>query len=329
MHNQPNIQAGVNLGVKGHFHLTAINSETGTERELADFDNLIVNAGLDMIAVIPSGYDTPRGGCSVGTGNTPAAAGDTVMEAFLAGTDNVLSTTFASNLTTTPYYADSIYTYQFATGVAAGNLTEIGIVATNSATPTSSAPLFAHSLILDSMGNPTTITILSNEILNVVYTFRVLVPDTDITGTFTLTIDGTDTSFSYTIRPSEVSGVTVGLDWWFGPSTILGTYRQGTNWNSECFQGFAFGPLSGDPTYSHDSFISPGNESLQSYTTGTYTIANTVLWTLTQGNFTPGIDGFQWGMYPLVWQMSVSPDIAKNSNQQLTMHFSVSWTRGT
>ena len=67
-----------------------------------------------------------------------------------------------------------------------------------------------RALILDGGGSPTTLTILSDETLDVTYTIRVYPPTTDVTGSITL--DGV--SYGYTIRPCNVSTSGTGSYYW-------------------------------------------------------------------------------------------------------------------
>src|ERR1700760_2175445 len=119
----------VKMKIKGHFSLTAINADTGEERFLTDFDNLVVNQGLDFIATGSPSSSVVFYGCVVGTGTSTPSPTDTLLQTFLAGTQNNLSTTNAYS-GSPAWTSTSTQTYQFGVGVAAGNLTEIGICGT-------------------------------------------------------------------------------------------------------------------------------------------------------------------------------------------------------
>ncbi|HEY0955837.1 MAG TPA: hypothetical protein VGE36_13815 [Roseateles sp.] len=185
----PRIHASI--GLHGHFTLTVSGGKRGTV-VLADFDNMILDAGLNYVA---GGGTSASGYCQVGTGTTPVAAGQTTLANYLANTASV-SRDWGSGVYVAgpPAYKWDYKTYRFTTGVAAGNLTEVGIGWT------SSGNLFSRALILDGGGSPTTITVLSDETLDVTYTLRVYAPS-DVTGTIPLA--GID--YGFTLRAAAMA----------------------------------------------------------------------------------------------------------------------------
>jgi hypothetical protein len=84
---------------------------------------------------------------------------------------------------------------RFNEGTLAGNYSEIGIFTANNNTSA-----VALSLILDGSGNPTTITVLADEILDVVYTRRLYVERGDWTGSILVGA----TNYNYTARWSSL-----------------------------------------------------------------------------------------------------------------------------
>ncbi len=181
--------------VCGFYKLEAVKkSKSGkeTKRLLADwFPNLITTAGLNYMGTNRSyAFNTStRGGwltyCIVGSGNTTPAFTDSVLANKLAATSSMTAMTLTVE-STSPYYRKMVLKYRFAEGVAAGNLAEVGI-------GWSSTACFSRALILDGGGNPTTITILSDEYLDVTYEYRIYPKETDDTGTviFTGNLGGT------------------------------------------------------------------------------------------------------------------------------------------
>lgn len=195
----------VKLGVKGHFKLVKGNGDTGEEKVVADFDNLITNAGLDMILR----GDQLTAYCSVGTGTTMPAVGDTALQSRFATTSTsggaATYSTDIINLTKT-------YTTikRFAVGTFNSTIiSEIGMGNTNSSPRT----VGSRALILDEEGNPTTLTLLSTEYLKVYYTITLQAPTTDITGTFEMGSLGT---IGYTARVGKWSSVSSPESYDFG-----------------------------------------------------------------------------------------------------------------
>ena len=167
--------------IEGWFKLTVTKASTGeVTKETGWFKNVITNFGMNYIAEASN----ILAGAAVGTGTIPETVNDTTLQNFLARTrtaspdsDNG-SPQIGSNVR--PYYAKMVVGFRFAEGAAAGNLTEVGIIA-DYAGP--SWPLWSRTLIKDQSGNPIAITILPDEILDITYECRIYpqeVPTTSI-----------------------------------------------------------------------------------------------------------------------------------------------------
>lgn len=150
----------------------------GTRRVAADwFPNLITNAGLDLLGTTGGTY--VYNFCRVGSGNTAPQPTDTALVAPVASSSTGQASSDGVNRTGT-FYAWRRRTVRFAAGAAAGTLAEVGVA------PAGTGSLFSRALILDGGGNPTTITILSDEVLDVTYELRLYPTLTDATGTVTI-----------------------------------------------------------------------------------------------------------------------------------------------
>lgn len=322
----------VKVKLKGHFHLTAINVDTGEERIVADFDNLIVNQGLDFIATggpAAGGNSVVYYGCVVGTGTTPVAPTDTHLQTFLAGTNSNISSNVTYNGATSFSVVTST-TYQFATGVAAGNLTEIGIVApasgqTTGTVPTATSPLFSHSLIMVG-GSPGTITILSNEVLNVVYTITAFPIVTNLTGSFSLNTDGTITTVNYSLL-SAVVGQS-------GSYSIVNQQHALINTQSPASDAAypstsTLGAVTGKPSGTAAAFTG-GTIAQAAYTSGNYFLSYTYSIPIGGANTTTASIGavsvFAAGPNTTPLQISFSPAIAKSTSQTFSFVVNVSWS---
>lgn len=181
-------QISVRCGVAGFFKLVATDVQTGRERLLADwFPNLVTNGGLEQIGTTAN-YLT---GCSVGSGNTAPANANTALVALIATSTNIVGSA-GSVQSASPYYGSRINTYFFAAGAAAGVLAEIGV-------GLSATALFSRALILDNMGNPTTVTVGVGESLTAFYELRLYPPLADVTGTVVIS----SVSYNYTVRAAN------------------------------------------------------------------------------------------------------------------------------
>ncbi|HIQ53190.1 MAG TPA: hypothetical protein EYH51_08015, partial [Pseudomonas pachastrellae] len=193
---------------EGWYKFEAVRPD-GTKRVLADwFPNLITDAGLERMA---SNSDW-LGYCQVGSGNNPPNVLDTAL-ANRVGSSNTAQASASGAQAEEPYFCWQRRTVRFAEGVAAGNLSEVGMGWT------SSGNLFSRALILDSEGNPTTITVAADEILDVTYEFRFYPRLTDVTGSVTLTgnIAGT---YDYVMRAASVTSSSSSSGWYIAGTGI-------------------------------------------------------------------------------------------------------------
>lgn len=332
----------------GHFKLEVINPSTGKVKRSLEFDNLILNNGLNRFNTGTSTSAVDR--ICIGTGTAVPDVNQTALSSFSASV--VVSSTSrqsSSHSMTGTLHGNTFSRIRFAAGTLNGNYTELGVGWSNT-------QLFSRALIVDGLGNPTSITVLSDEALDVTYTIRSYVPQTDTTSTVTITGVGTD--IPVTCRPALVqagynggSGIfTSTLPWANGGSigwTLSSTgvlYEAGSGMNT-----YAGGP----GNYTAVASLRPTTAvSLQSMTTTSYTLAGSVTavsdmsistaayvnnnfykdttWTLglnahnsTYRHFVVTFLGM--GCY----QFLLDTPITKTSSQILTLNFRCSWARRT
>lgn len=314
------MNANLKIGMSGHYKMVAIKKD-GSKRVLADwFANIILDSGLNRLGT-GGAWDRAQ----VGSGSTVPDVGQVSLVSLVASTTTVQSTTAGTD-TPTNTYAWARRTYRFAEGVAAGNLSEVGIGW--SAVP---AGLFSRALIKDDLGNPTTITVLSDEVLDVLYEVRAYPTIADQTAT--LTISGT--SYTFTIRPGYLSGNQSNLTYWpdqlvslmGGGVTGANEYRLG--WYAYA-AGATLGPVTGFPTGT--GLVVPSNTGntysfTAAYVNNSYQRQCRVRMGLTAGNE-------PFSVLALVssvgnWQMSVSPNLPKDATKILSLDFTLSWARKT
>ena len=101
------------IGLKGIFNLKFTNVKTGQIREL-EFTNLILNSGLDRIAV-----GSFIGGCVLGSASSTPVVTDTSITSILGSSTTLqASGVGTANTSTTPYWCSYYWTYRFIEGVA-------------------------------------------------------------------------------------------------------------------------------------------------------------------------------------------------------------------
>ncbi len=277
------------------------NAIEASREVVADwFPNIITDQGLNRI-----GTNQWNTACQVGSGTATPLVTDTGLQTFVAGTTG-LQSAVSSAQGSSPYYGADTRRYRFAVGVAAGNLSEVGI----GWLPTGSN-LFSRARILDGGGNPTTITVLSTEVLDVTYEIRNFVPAADVTGNFTVTGVG---NIGFTVRGAAATST--GWAPLSVPSMVFNTVYAGN-----------IGPVTGYPsgvqsTITHGTSPAYANNSLQRVFNYPFD--------LNEGNVTGGIRSFltqsgssNWGLF----QFELGTIIPKTYAQTLTLSVQNSWAR--
>lgn len=301
------------VGLSGHFRLITHSKRYGS-RVRADFDNLILDQGLDRCA-----QGVWFNACQVGTGSTSPSVSQTGLATYLAGTTGKASADQNSYVAGSPPYTQLIQTYQFGTGVATGNISEVGVGWSSSGNN-----LFSRALILDGEGDPTTITVLSDEILDVEYTLRVYPPTGDVTGTIELGGD----DYDYVLRSM---GIGQYIYWSVGSlivNAIAGSTGTGAAvaYPSTSVIGDIYAVPSG-------SFSNATSQTPETYVPGTYTRGKAVQWG-TAANPSGGVGVAAFGMGSGAgdgmgaWcKIGFTPAIAKNSSKILTLEPRITWGR--
>lgn len=303
----PNLQSQMKSKIAGRFKMTAIRPD-GTERPLTGWiDNLITNDGLERIGT--GGWFAA---CHVGSGNNTPAITDTALQTFVGGTNTVQSSSFGA-ASSSPYYGWSIKTFRFAAGTATGNLSEVGIA--TAATNGGSTKLVTHALILDSGSSPTTITILSDEVLDVTYEMRVY-PSTEADTTGSIVIGGV--TYNYTIRPCNVTNAG---DW----GSAIGSVANQSSYTASDAYGYtgAIGAITGTPSGTATSW---DMSDLAYSASSKYRDASVTLG-LTAGNLSGGMRSIRSRSSLGCYQIDFGASIPKDNTKTLALTFRIAWDR--
>ena len=295
-----------NCAVRGFFKLEAIRPD-GRKRILADwFPNLVTDVGLNRI-----GQGAYLTACIVGNDNTAPNVLDTWLFGFIAGTTTRQSDTYGAR-STAPYYGWKRITYRFATGAAAGNIAEVGVASGISFG--GGSVLFSRALVLDEFGAPTTVTVLSDEVLDVTYELRLYPTLVDATGTITITGSGTH---DYLARAAAVTSSSWGS--WLGNTASLDPLGGG----GLAVRNGAIGAITSSPSGSSASAnvsnYTYGNNNLYRDGSGSYG--------LNYGNLSGGIRSVYFITSLGLYQYELTPVIAKDNTKTLTLVNRISWTR--
>ena len=292
--------------VAGFYKIEAVNSETQERRLVADwFPNLITDIGLNGLGTVGV---VAR--CMVGSGSNTPTVSDTTLQTQVAVTTTMQANT-TSATTSAPFYGTLLRTFRFAAGAAAGNLSEVGVGWLVGAVNY----CFSRSLILDSGGFPTTITILSNEFLDVTYELRCYVPTTDVTTSITLA----GVSYTCVIRPQQAS---VG-NYWAPPGSQAVTAAP----SSAASQAYA-GPISALVTGLPSGASATASNTAITYENNSMTAKGYAEFQLATANYAGGIQSVSFFTNGLgAYQVGFTPAIPKDITKTFRFDYGVSWAR--
>lgn len=316
--------------MKGLYKLRVHKAKSGTvTKETGWMDNVITNLGLGYFHTQPhfGAFDSSGAtfnNVAVGSGSTTPTVNDTTLTSYVASVSagelgggtgwlTYNSSGYVPAASPNPPYWWARINYLFPTGVAAGNLTEIGVYPGGTSYTNG---LFSHALIVDAGGNPTTITVLSDEVLTVTYQINYY-------------IDTSDTAFSFNLNSSPVTGIYRMCN--IGTTPNLNGGLDG-NVPTVGFYTGAIGTVTGQPT--GQIGVSQGNSNPGSFIDWVNDIANSGTWyydytlTMPTGTATGTIASITYNHGLLQYQFgNLSTPIVKTSGQQLQMSFRGSWGR--
>lgn len=304
----------IRLGLSGEYRMVVSKDPECKEIvSVNSFKNLITDNGFELIGTtsIRSDFTNICSRFCVGSGSTAPAVTDTSLANLVAVANSIPTTSVYTSYD--DGYTQTIFSYQFGIGVAAGNLSEIGIGA-------SASSLFSRALILDSGGNPTTITVLPNEYLTVYYTLRCAIPKTDQTFTFTADIGGAPTSVTAVVRPARANSST---DESWRLRTGIG---QSGGTAGAVYSGSLGTPISVPSGAS--SMVAQSYYTVQSYSASSLQRKADIDLTINQGNLAGGvIKSIVHTLGPGCWQIEFTPGIPKNNTQTAKFTIGYSWGR--
>ena len=292
------------IGLKGIFNLKFTNVKTGQIREL-EFTNLILNSGLDRIAI-----GNFIGGCVLGSGSSTPVATDTSITGILGSSTTLQAYGVGTaNTSTPPYWCSYYWTYRFIEGVATGNISQVAMAF---GTVSAGTTLFSLALVKDSGGTPITITKLADEVLDVTYTLQLFCPSADVTGT--ISISGVN--YDYVARPASAAS-------WAANNPI--------NTSAGVLAYPASSTLGTQLTLPSGSYVGNSSATYSAYTAGTFYKDLAIYWDLNDGNVSGGIRCIYISAGS-VWQIqysktSDSSAIPKDATKRLTLNVRISWGR--
>lgn len=302
------IDAKQKVGFEGIYRII-LQDQYGGVRKFYEFPNLILNNGLNGIGTNGTSWVTI---IALGTGTGVPQATDTSLSGTVV-TSTTSSSSSSGHVSTGDPYNWIIYRRRFGQGVATGNWTEVGIGRT-------STNLWSRALILDSLGVPTTLTVIATDIVTIEYELRVYPKITDTTGT--ISISGVN--YGYIVRPAAFGS--------YG-SHVVDLYvsgnLMGSNSSSIIYYSGGIGTYTAYPSGTASTLS--GSPTVLSYSSGSYT--KKMKWDapISIGNV-GGVRSVNYNIgtsNTVAYQCQFDPVIPKTDQKTLSLTFGLTWARRT
>ena len=297
-----NVQINNSLGAR--FKLVARKASTEEiTRETEWFKNIVLDTGLNRMSV-GTWIDRVR----VGSGNSTPVASQTQLDNTIASTTTVLggSESISKQTTTSPYYVAAKRTYRFAEGVAAGNISEVGCGWGVG------LALWNRALVKDLNGNPTTITVLSDEFLDVIVEVRYY-PTQSFSGNFNL-LDKTGaivSNHTFTGLPEFTESGAPSFNQVVG---LRGFLFSGSMNNITTTPSSLLGDVVSTSTYPSPKTLTCVNSFPLTTGNGSIRTVRQLFSTISSGSGT-------------TYKFEINPPIVKTDQMVLSFKFSISWNR--
>ena len=304
-----------NMGMAGEFRVVVKRADGSTKIDTGYQKNLILNQGLDFFGG-KNGTDM-MAYCVIGSGNSQPSYTQNKLDTAIKGVSGGNFSTkydYDAARDGSLYKTNRVCKYSF-TGLNNVNVSELGLASIYDSTTTYF--LCTRALIKDSQGNPTTITVLSGEILEIYYKLWAVYDTTDKTGTLNL-LDGVGGSVAYNY---VLSPMLVGHTYYKDVGYLLGS-----DYNKLVFSGDK-AIFTGEP--SNYFYSTRDNAILSSYVMGSYKR----VFTATFGIYDANGSIRTYGFYNMGWWQirfgSVANDspITKTNTQTLSIPVEFSWGR--
>lgn len=250
------------VGLYGEVKVIVKRADGTVRLDTGFFPNVITNLGLDEIG---GGGSDLFHYCAVGGGNSTPLNTNTKLDNFLTAGLQISSESkydYDPVRDTEFYKCSRTVGYRF-TGLDNKNISEVGLVSDARSAQHSA---FTRTLIKNSNGDPTVITVLSGEILELQYRLWQVFDLKDKDQVVTAMIDGVEVPVNVKIRLAGVGGTSLSGRWNFSnvvghPVTYPGTDRPR-------FGTGELGNITGQP--SEQSYLYTGGLSWEAYQPSTY-----------------------------------------------------------
>ena len=214
------------VGLYGEVKVIVKRADDTVRLDTGFFPNVITNLGLDAIGNDNDLFHF----CSVGGGNSKPLNTNTKLDNFLAVGSPISSESkydYDPVRDTEFYKCSKTVGYRFE-GLDNKNISEVGLVCDYRPELHSA---FTRTLIKNSAGEPTVITVLSGEILELQYRLWQVFDVKDKDQVVTAMIDGVEVPVNVKIRLAGVGGTDIGGSWSYANIVGRGVTFRGSNYH--------------------------------------------------------------------------------------------------
>lgn len=270
----------------------------------------------------------------VGAGNTAATESDVTLESYLGKADSVEIVTGSYQYTDTPDVNGFVWMKQTYVahylptrlGSSPVNISEAGLSSDSINSTTNTTPLYSRGLLVDAVGDPTSISYdAKNEYLDVYWELTWWVP-AEASGTVTLDILGTNIVHDYVVRPSNWRQLTdtANYNWFIPGADVNGIFLQRLVFNvsSSGYDNISDTYAASGPIGAFTAFptATGGRFYATAYPIQAFTTDKQRDWEIqfgpAAGNVSGGIGALHVGSSSgASWQISLSPKIDKNATR--------------
>ena len=248
------------VGLYGEVKVIVKRADDTVRLDTGFFPNVITNLGLDALGNNHNLFNY----CAVGGGNSTPLNTNTKLDNFLAVGSQISSESkydYDPVRDTEFYKCSRTVGYRF-TGLDNKNISEVGLVGDYAS---GQHPAYTRTLIKNSAGEPTVITVLSGEILELQYRLWQVFDLKDKDQVVTAMIDGVEVPVNVKIRLAGVGGTNIDNSGW-SYANIVG---RGVMYSSSLRFGTGeIGGITGQN--SGITFLSPSATSWEAYQPSTY-----------------------------------------------------------
>ena len=306
-------------GIHARYRVHTRRADGSIKQSTPWFDNLITATGLDYFLM----GDTRFPVAVAGSGTAEPTLADTKLTGYLGKSGSPKAVKSTVNTDTSPYSVTKSLTFRFDPGSFGdnANIAEVGIALGSDATATT--PIISRALVTDETGKKTVISVLKDESVDIEWAVTLSLKESS--GTFKMTIDGSEKEFRYTIKPANMSQSEPGYGWGMaGSSPGLTSILVNTQNGNTCAHATQeLGPITQTVNGAAKSSACSKAWS-EPYTSGSFFRDYTLTFDLDAANFSIG--AFTILLNAFAVQMRIDPVVEKTATKTFAWTFRASLT---